>query len=115
MNKKNIKVFYIGAIIEKSKLLTGQYHHITYFLYKYKRNLREYSNQTKRLYITTFHKGSYNTIHLAYKRAMEYKYKTGGQFFVCQFPITLGKANFYKNDVYAGEAIRIRKVKYITS
>ena len=48
------------------------------------------------------------------KDVKEYR-RTEGRFFVWQFPITLSKANFYKDDVYAGEAIRIRKVKYITS
>jgi len=40
--------------------------------------------------------------------------KTRGWFFVCQSPITLGKANFYNDDVYAGEAIELSKEKYIT-
>jgi hypothetical protein len=46
---------------------------------------------------------------------MYFYFRVKQRLFVLQSPITLGKANFYRDDDYAGEAIRIRKEKYITS
>lgn len=65
-------LLYIGVMIEKSKLLAGQFHGISRFYVKSNKNCENSVIKPKGLFAITFHKGEYETVYLSYKRIIKY-------------------------------------------